>query len=173
MRKLSFFLIIGMIAMVISCGEGAQDPETRIKQLEGELFDDEAIFDEEGKVKAAELLDAYIEFAKENPEDPSTPGYLFKAADISMNMFDPGKAISLYNEIIYKYPEYEKAPESLFLVAYIYENHLQNYGKAEELYKSFIEKYPDNEFADDAEMSIRNMGKSPEELIKEFEEMNQ
>jgi hypothetical protein len=37
----------------------------------------------------------------------------------------------------------------------------------------FIQTYPDNEFADDAAISIENMGKTPEELIREFEAKNE
>jgi len=36
--------------------------------------------------------------------------------------------------------------------------------------EEFLEKYPDSDFADDARISLQNLGKSPEELIKELEE---
>jgi len=50
---------------------------------------------------------------------------------------------------------------------------LQNYDKATEIYEDFIAKYPESAFADDARISIDNMGKTPEELIQEFERRNQ
>lgn len=171
-KTIIFPLVILMAILMVSCQEAPQDPVLKIESLENELFSDDAVFNEEGRKKAGELVDLYTAYAEQHPQDPATPEYLFKAADITMNLFDPSKAINLYNKIIYKYPDYQKAPECLFLVAYIYENYLQNYGKAEEVYRMFIEKYPDNEFADDAELSIKNMGKTPEELIREFEESN-
>jgi len=42
--------------------------------------------------------------------------------------------------------------------------------KAEEIYKKFLELYPDNDFADDAEISLKYLGKSPEELIEIFQQ---
>ena len=168
---LSSLAVILMTAM-ISCNLRTQDPVEKIETLEQELFSEDAVFDEEGRKKARELVQLYIAYADAHPKDPESPGYIFKAADISMNLLDAGKAINLYNKIVYHYPDFEKAPESLFLVAYIYENYLESYGKAEEIYELFIAKYPEHEFADDAEMSIKNMGKSPEELIREFEERN-
>jgi inosine/xanthosine triphosphate pyrophosphatase family protein len=41
------------------------------------------------------------------------------------------------------------------------------------IYELFLQKYPDNDFADDARISIENLGKTPEELIKQFEEQQQ
>ena len=53
---------------------------------------------------------------------------------------------------------------------YVYENEIGDLNAAKKIYEDFIAKYPDDEFADDAAVSIKNLGKSPEELIKEFEE---
>ncbi len=58
----------------------------------------------------------------------------------------------------------------MYLKAYVYENYLGDLEHAKMIYIEFLEKYPDNEFADDAEISIQNLGKSPEELIRQFEE---
>ena len=52
----------------------------------------------------------------------------------------------------------------------MYENNLGDLNAAKSIYEQFLEKYPDDEFADDAAVSIKNLGKTPEELIKEFEE---
>ncbi len=61
----------------------------------------------------------------------------------------------------------------MFLKGYVYENDLRDLETAKKIYEEFLVKYPDDEFADDAEISIKNLGKSPEELIKEFEEQQQ
>jgi len=52
----------------------------------------------------------------------------------------------------------------------VYENNLGELAKAEEIYKKFLELYPDNDFADDAEISLKYLGKSPEELIEIFQQ---
>jgi tetratricopeptide (TPR) repeat protein len=58
----------------------------------------------------------------------------------------------------------------MFLKGYVYENNLGRLDKAKEIYETFIELYPNNEFADDAEVSLRFLGKSPEELIEIFQQ---
>ena len=71
-----------------------------------------------------------------------------------------------------EYPDYEKASECLFMKGFIYDNNLQDYEMAKKIYLEFLEKYPDDEFADDAQASIDNLGKSLEEIIQEFEMKN-
>ncbi len=95
---------------------------------------------------------------------------LFQAGDMAMNLNMPKEAVVLFDRIMENYPDFDKAPQCLFLKGYIYENNLGNLNVAKKIYEEFLEKYPDDEFADDAEVSIKNLGKTPEELIKEFEE---
>lgn len=53
--------------------------------------------------------------------------------------------------------------------AFIYENQLHGAEKAKKLYEEFMKKYPDHELAKDVKFSLDHIGKSDEELIKEFE----
>jgi tetratricopeptide (TPR) repeat protein len=96
--------------------------------------------------------------------------YTFKAANLNMNMGDGTKAIELFDKFIEKYPDEPKAIVSMFFKAYIYENQIKNLDKAKELYLQFVEKYPNNDFAKDARMALQNLGKSPEQMVREFEE---
>jgi len=158
------FLVIGLFLMS-SC-------TSRMEKLEKEVYSEDFTYDSKGTAEVEELLGLYIRSAEEQPADSAAPGYLFKAAELAMNLDRPQQAMELYNKIIYTYPDYEKTPECLFLLAFIYENTLQNYGKAKELYEMFLEKYPEHDFADDAYFSLQYLGKSPEELMKEFEAKN-
>ena len=63
-------------------------------------------------------------------------------------------------------------PETVFLKAYVYENLLGNLGQAATVYNDFIVRYPGHDLADDAAAALKYLGKSPEELVKEFEAMN-
>ena len=69
-----------------------------------------------------------------------------------------------------KFPDNPKTPVCLFFKAYIYENLISNFDKAKETYLLFIEKYPDNEFVKDARAALMNIGKTPDQLVREFEE---
>jgi len=165
-KVFTFFILAGVI--LIACSNPQQEAAEQIIVLE------DALFSEEGNMgnldKAIELINQYISYADQFPEDSTSAEYLFKAADIGMNINKGELAIDLYNRIIQTYPSFRKAPECLFLKAYVYENNLGQLNKARVFYQEFIDKYPDNDFADDAEISIQNLGKSPEELIREFEE---
>jgi TolA-binding protein len=164
-----FILLTLLSSILVQC---KPDPKAKIAALEEKIASENFTLDEKGMQTASELVGAYLEYAETFKDNPESADFLYKAADISLNINKSKEALDLYNRIIYQYPDYKKAPECLFLIAYIYENFFQNFGKAKEVYEAFIAKYPDHDFADDAAISIQNMGKSPEELIRMFEEKN-
>jgi TolA-binding protein len=170
MKIVRFFILLTALSAILA--QCKPDPKARITELEAKIASENFSLDEKGMQTANELIAAYIEYAEKFKDSPEAPDYLYKAADISLNTGKSKEALELYNRIIYQYPDYKKVPECLFLVAYIYENFIQNFGKAKEVYELFIAKYPNHDFADDAAISIQNMGKSPEELIRMFEEKN-
>jgi tetratricopeptide (TPR) repeat protein len=165
----SIAVLILLAGITVQC---SNDPKSRIKELEKKIGSESFTLDGKGMQLADELVKEYISYADSHKDSPEAPDYLYSAADLSLNTGKNKEALDLYNSIIYKYPDYAKAPECLFLVGYIYENYFQEYGKAKEIYETFLKKYPNHDFADDAAISIKNMGKSPEELIKSFEEQN-
>ena len=165
LKSLIYSLLASMI--VLSCSSPQAKKKEAIKTLEDELFADEnKMIDRD---KASELVKVYVSFADEFPNDKDTPDYLFKAGDMSMNLSMPQNAIQVFDRILKDYPDFEKAPQCLFLKGYVYENEIGDLNAAKKIYQDFIAKYPNDEFADDAAVSIKNLGKSPEELIKEFE----
>lgn len=165
-RTILIILTSILLITITSC-------KSKMEKLEGEIYSEDFIYDSKGLARAGELLDLYVSEAESDPTGEAAPGYLFKAAELAMNLDRTQESMDLYNQVIYKYPDYEKAPECLFLLAFIYENTLQNYGKAKELYEQFLVRHPDHEFADDARFSLQHLGKSPEELMREFEKKNQ
>lgn len=122
--------------------------------------------------KAKTLIGLYEQFAAQNPQDKKTPEILFKAAELSINVQNPNKTIMLYDELLLNYPDFEKAKAVLFLKAFVYDDQLKDYANAKKYYEEFLIKYPNSEFADDAEISLKNLGKTPEEMIREFEKNN-
>jgi len=169
MKKVKFvFASVAVMAVLVSCSSPKEKLKSEIKSTEDSLFSDETKMVD--RTMAGELIDKYVEYADAYPKDAETPEILFKAGDLSMNMNMPRKAIQLFDRIMNNYPEFEKTPQCMFLKGYIYENDLKDLKTAKQIYEDFLKKYPDDEFADDAEISIKNLGKSPEELIREFEE---
>lgn len=161
-------LILVPAMLITACSSPGDNLKSSIKAMEDSLFADETKMID--RQKARDLIKLYVQFADENPEDKDTPATLFKAGDLSMNLNMPRQAIQLFDRIMANYPDFEKAPQCLFLKGYIFENDLKDLKMAKQIYEEFLVKYPDDEFADDAQISIQNLGKSPEELIREFEE---
>ncbi len=146
---------------------GKDSSKVYIQNLEKKLYADSSQTIKPGV--ALETMIAYARFAHDFPKDSLSPEYLFKAAEIARALHKGHEAVLYYEKICTDYPNYEKTPTALFLKAFTYENTLKDTANARIGYQEFIKKYPDNQFADDAQYSLKYLGKSPEELIKMFE----
>lgn len=173
MFRTAIALIISSV-LLFSCVSNENKTEVKntvsisdINKLEAELFNANNATPD--MVKARQLAELYIEYAELYPNDMNSPEFLFKASDISMNVHSPRLTISLFDKILTNYPDYINVPTIMFLKGFVYEDQLNDYVNAEKCYLEFLEKYPNSDFADDAVVSLNNLGKSPEELIKEFE----
>ncbi|HEY9114766.1 MAG TPA: tetratricopeptide repeat protein [Bacteroidales bacterium] len=173
--KKTGILLIAFVVMMVSCeGPGKRNQikvlNDSIAALESEIFDPEK--DRLERAKAIELIKLYQKVAYADPKSEDAPEFLFKAADLSINVQNPNQTIMIFDEILVDYPDYKKAPAVLFLKAFVYDDQLHDFVNAKKYYELFLEKYPNNEFTDDAEISLKNLGKTPEELIEEFQKNN-
>lgn len=169
MRKIIWSILI--IIFFASCiNNPADDLESQISDLENQLFEQkEGVID---KKEAANMIHLYLSFVNEYPNNDKAPVFLFKAADVSINTFHSDQTIKLFNQLIKDYPNYEKAPQALFLKAFTYENYLNQMDSAKVSYELFLKKYPEHFFANDAKVSLNNLGKSPEEIINALKQGN-
>jgi tetratricopeptide (TPR) repeat protein len=169
MNRLKFALPFVIAVLLIACGANKEKNQAhdKILSLETELLADSLAPIE--RLKAQELIQAYENYVETYPEDSLSPEYLYKSSEIAMNLQMSGRAIEGFKKILVDYPDFDKADVCIFLQAFIYENHMQQYDTAKELYQEFLEKYPSHDLAEDALVSIQNMGKSLEELIKSWE----
>lgn len=158
------------LLIVAACGNGREERLAKIKDLETRLLQDSLKAKDE--VAAYNLQVAYTDFAEVYPKDSLAPEYLFKAANLSMSLNWGKSAIDILDKFINIYPEHKHAAEALFYKGFVYDNQLNDDAKAGEFYREFLKKYPTHEFAASADASIRNLGKTDEELIREFEKMN-
>jgi outer membrane protein assembly factor BamD (BamD/ComL family) len=102
------------------------------------------------------------------PQAEATPELLHEAAKTAGYIRAFPKALDLYQWVYDRYPEHSKAGQSLFMMAFTYENEMKDAEKAKSLYEQFLAEYPGNDFADDAKFLLENLGKSDEEIIKSF-----
>ena len=167
MKKL--LLSIFVVLIMLSCGEKVSVKE--VKALESKVLAEGA---KPTKEEVIQLIDAYILFAEQNPDDVQSPDYLFRALDIAVgvNAEGPDKAVKIADMLIEKYSDFEMTPMAMYLKGFVYENIVGDLHNAEMTYRQFIEKYPENPMVGEVKATIGNLGLSPEELIRKFEEAN-
>lgn len=187
MKKL--FLLIIALCVFNSCGQDtssssdstkAPSANTKIDKGTAQKAIDQAksaLYDSEDKYafdakKAENLVNAYEQYFTRFPNDPKTPEYLFSSGELFRSLKKYRKEIDAYQNIIKNHPTYEKAPQSLFLLGFCYENNLKQLEKAKESYQNFLSKHPGHEMAKAAEFSLKNLGRDPADIIKEFESKN-
>ena len=99
-----------------------------ISDIDGYILEiGEKIFenaDETGvnKANSQYYVDACEAYALANPNSVASPEFLYKAAEIARTLRTFPKALSLYDSINNKYPQYERAPTVLFLKGFLLEN---------------------------------------------------
>jgi TolA-binding protein len=159
--KNTVFIVMCLLALA-ACQSPKEKAIEQIKELEA----GDSIFNPE---QIEKVKNAYIDFANQYPNDEMSPEYLFKAGQRCNVTAEHEKAIQLFQQVIDQYPKHHMAEEALFLQAYIYENSMQDYAKAKSTYTSFLELYPNSELVEDATYSIQNLGKTPEQILEDFE----
>jgi len=107
------------------------------------------------------------------PADAASPELLHKAGEAARATRAFNSALEIYDRLYQRYPEFEKAPQALFLMAFTLDNDLQRHEEAKELYETFLAKYPNDDFADDTQFLLQNLGKTDEEIIQSFEDKSE
>ena len=169
--KIKILVLLLLLSGLLSCGPSRNKEADKINSIENRLFSPSATsLDKEA---ADSLLALSTAFIKNFPTDSLTRKYIFKAGSLYMNTGSGKQALEMFDLYRATYPNDVKSAMCLFFSAYIYENILKNLDKAQELYILFIEKYPRHDFADDAQSALNNLGKTPEQMVKEFEKKKQ
>ncbi|MFH2095512.1 MAG: hypothetical protein ABIJ16_07400 [Bacteroidota bacterium] len=172
--KLRTLIPFFCLVILLNACVNSPDRDTEINlisEAESALYKDTMAFYLDMEV-ARNIINKYVAFADQFPDDTMSAEYLFKAGEVCRAMNLGEESIRYYERVYSDFPAFEKAPYCLFLKAFVYENIVMDMMKAKEFYTLFIEEFPEHEFADDARALIKNLGKTPEELIRSFEEQN-
>lgn len=170
MKKISLLLSVIIMIAVVGCKPSKEKMTSEIKNLEKELYaNTSGTID---KQKAEKMVTLYKQYAESFPDDTISALFLFKAGEILMNTSKNIEAIETYDILINKYPKFSKTPDALFLQGFVLENNMKNFQKAREKYTAFMTKYPNNELASQVKFSLDNLGKTPEQIIEEFQNKN-
>lgn len=166
MKILTLFLP-AVVLFLVSCGPSRNKEVTNIRNIEDRLYAPSVT--SFNKPAADSLLQLYSAFIKKYPGDSLTRRYIFKAGNLYMTEGNGKSALEMFDNYMTTYPQDPKTPVCLFFKAFIYETIFNNLDKAQETYILFLEKYPRHELANDAKMSLNNLGKTPDQIVAQFE----
>ena len=163
MKNTFRLMVFALLALsMFACGEKKLTQED-LKKAEASLFNDDKTMNMDVAPKMAEK---YCRFVEQNPNDSIAPACLFKALEIYLNMHDADKSIAVENKLKECYPDSERTPVAMFLIAsYIYEDQLEDLDKAREMYQKIIDDYPDLEYLSDVKLALECVGLTPEERL--------
>ena len=168
--KISYLLLFAFAVGLTACTRPQEKLAAQIKEQEESLFagNQSQILDTS---KANAIVNLYLAYADQYPDDTLSADMLFKAGDITNGLGRIEDAITFFGRV-QRYPNYQRTPDALFLQGFITENTVGNPDAAKSYYDKFLQQYPNHKLAEDVKMSIKNLGKSPEELIQMFEANN-
>ncbi len=168
--KLQYITLLALAIFFNACtpAETKESLDKAVVDAEQSLYGENGTFRFNDSL-ANKVIGAYEAYANAFKEDPKSADYLFKTADAYRSLKKYDEAIAIYDRIEAEHPTHEKMPQCYFLKGFVYENEMGDLPKAKASYEGFLAKYPDHELADDVQFSLNNLGRSPEEIIKEFE----
>ena len=172
MKKLLFSLVV--FSFLFSCKNSEDKGEMPdAGQIAGEIASLEKAYGADpvkARAKVPQLLEKYETYVSLAGGDKNKKvDYLLRAGEMAalLNQYD--KALGYYDKILKEFPQSPKAPIALFMKGYTLDDKLNQLDRAKAAYEEFLKKYPDNDFADDTRFLLENLGKSEEEIIKQFE----
>jgi len=121
------------------------------------------------KANTQTYVDACEAYALGFPEREDVPTFLYRAAEMARTLKTFPKAITIYEWISSKYPDYEKTPTTIFLKGFILENDIKDKAAAKKVYEEFLSKYPKSDLVDDVEFLLKNIDKSDEEIMQQID----
>lgn len=169
MKRMIYLWAVVLIALASCQNQNGKVTIKDVQKAEKALFSQDQTVNPEA---AKGAIETFRDFANQNPEDPQSPEYLFKALEVSVNTKqDAPTSIVLCEKLLKSFPEFDKNPVALFMVAsFVYEEQLCDTALAHGTYQRIIKNYPDSPFAKDAAIAIEQLGMSPDELVRKFEQ---
>ncbi|MEE9439383.1 MAG: hypothetical protein V3V14_10315 [Saprospiraceae bacterium] len=121
------------------------------------------------KIATQQYVDACEAYVMGNPTSEKAPEYLYRASEMARTLKTYPKALSIYDWIESKYPNYAKTPTVVFLKGFMLENEMNNKEMARVVYQDFLKKYSSSPLVDDVKFLLDNIDKSDEEIMKIIE----
>lgn len=141
-----------------------------------------------------QLMFAYAQFVKVNPENPLSANYCLQGARLAVRLDQNLIAIQFLEEIYQSYPKFSQYPDVLLMLAVEYDTNITLYLRKNnvissplddkitankiqkmdviahggKLYKEILERFPEHDVASSAKNGLKNLGKKTNEVVEEF-----
>jgi len=174
MKTNTLIVLLFVLSAVLSCKPSKKELSEKEKLINEIITTENKLYasEEINLDLAYKMIEQYIEFVNKYSSDSLAPDYLFKSAEISMNINEPEDAIVFLTRIESNYQNYFNYPVCLFLKAFVFENYIGDIKLAEKYYNMFLHQYPDHPMAEDAEAALLYLGMNDEQLLELFSVMN-
>ncbi|MBS1651025.1 MAG: tetratricopeptide repeat protein [Bacteroidetes bacterium] len=127
------------------------------------------------KKHAQNAIKAFTDFAYFcSGNDTLAPIFLLKTAQVAQSINNFAQSKVVLETCIDKYPKFKNRAATIFLLAQILSEPgtSNNNDEAIRYYNRVIEDFPKSEWAKNAKVAIKLVGKTDEEIIREFEKKN-
>ncbi len=119
-------------------------------------------------------IKAFADFAFYCKNDTLAPVFLLKAGQIAASINNLPQAQVCFEKCYKDFPDFKNRGAAMFLLAQLYDEvtQLNDEEQARELYGNIINSFPNTEWAKNADAARALIGKTDEQIIKEFEAKN-
>lgn len=162
MKHISFVLCALCALLMVACGPNRSKELKQINLMEDSLRQATFVAD---SATSAKMMSLYLQFAKDFPNDTLTPGYLYNASDLALNIGQYATSLNCLKQIIDNYPDFNEASTCYFLIGNAYEES-GNLDSAVIAYNEFIRLYPDHPLAESAQFAVKNIGLPLDQVLK-------
>jgi|GEM_PF-638563 len=127
------------------------------------------------KTSANKAIHTFTDFAYYCASDSSSPVYLIKAAQVARAINNIPQAKIALDKCIETYPQFQNRPAAMFLLAQLYDErtYLNDEVEAKKIYEQIINEYPKSDWTLSAKGALTFIGKSDEEIMREFKKKQQ
>lgn len=119
-------------------------------------------------------IKSFADFAFYCQNDTLAPIFLLKAGQIAASINNLPQAQVCYEKCYKDFPHFKNRAAAMFLLAQLYDEVklLNDEDKARELYSTIINSFPNTEWSAQADAARGLLGKTDEQIVKEFEKKN-
>lgn len=161
MKRIFLTLCCVAALLLTACKPNRNQLQEQITEMEGRLFASLVMSENE---TADSLVALYAQYVDAFPKDSLAPIYLFRSADVLINMNRTDEAEDQLDRMIEEYPDFEEIAMCYFQKGFAYEQN-QQYDLAKEAYSEFVSKFPNHYLANDTRKMLPYIGLSPEEML--------